>query len=554
MLLIKNSHNPLLALFKLKTNIFQITVLAIIVQLILIIIAYPLVEVSRYFSLNSYIYSILINIILLLSIFIKDLKCKKLLITLCWFFIIWINIRVISLLYHRPENLEFIHPKFFNALEIENGLQFIFVANLMIILGIFLGKFLKLPSLKLEISDEIFTIKSQILIWLMVLIVFWFINVYLGTSLYSSPDKWGSKWGWIQSLLNPDVILAIQCIALIFLFNKKFSLKYSILTIILALTIFYLLLTYLGSRGGTFRVFTICLFILIAFSPYYKFNFLFSISAILTLVIIGVFTFNYGTSIRGIVLSGAEVNLKNVNAKMKLTNNVTFKGHWTAPKLTPKEKVIYLETEREKNKLVSVIKSIPLTIHKIINEQEFVVSTRAIFTRLNLLDYIIIIRNFPKDEITTDKYFRSTYAFKNFINNIVPGEIFDEATIKTNRLFSYLYRDFEMNKIKNYFQSEPFTLYGISILIGQKFSFLFLFLLGFLFRFFYSILPNPNNITNTSINYFYITYWSLLLSCFGLDHFFTVIAHASASLFFIISVIYIFKKICNLFEFKKVIP
>ena len=531
-------------------NIIQITRAVIIAQLLLMLFSYPLVDINRYITLNSYIYIILINLILFSTIFFKDLKCKQLFLVMCWFFIFWINIRIISFLYQTSSNLEFIHPKFFTKLEIENALLFIFIANFFIILGIFLGKYINLPKLKLNLSDQIYNFKNQFFIWVSVILVFWFINIYLGTSIYSTPDKWGSKWGFLQSLFNPDTILIVQIITMFVLFKNKKPVIFQTLFVIFGILIYFLLSTYQGSRGGTFKIINMLILVLIAFSPYYKIRFSSFLLIFIILPSLNVLSFNYGTSIRYLIGQGLDINEINVQKRMKQEHAVALRGHWTAPELTPEEQDIYDNVF--KNKDYKVFKKVTFEIASLLNNKEFVVPTRAVMTRMNLFDYVVIIKNFEKDEKKAAKYFRSTYAIQNFINNIVPGEIFLDATIKTNRLFSYLYRGFGLDEIQEYFQSEPFTIYGLSLLMGNQFNLLIVFSFAFIFRAMFSIIPDSNNVTNTSFNFFYIIFWALMLSSFGMDNFLTVAAHSSASLCFMIALFYVLKKVFDIALFKKV--
>jgi hypothetical protein len=535
-----------------KIDITQMTGIVVLIQLLFILFAYPIIEVNNYININSYIYIILLNLSLFASLFLKNIKSKKLLIILNWFFIIWINIRIISFLFQNPSNLEMIHPDFFSKTEIEIGLKHIFLANIIIITGIYLGQLIKFTELKIyKISDKIYSLKNQTFIWFLVILVAYFINFYLQTSIYSTPDKWGSNWGWLQSLFNPDIVMAIQIIIFMNMNDNKQLRKNQLILVIIGMSIFNILMMSLGSRGGPFRLLTQFLFVVIAISPILRIKLSTYLIIFLSLFILNVFTFNLGTAIRGLALSNLSYNSQSIKKILDHTNAVAKKGHWTGVKYTD-ESIRMINKIFDEDKLVKILPT--EIIYRVMNNESFVFKFRNVFTRLNLFDYVVIIKNFNKDEEVVDKYFKSDYAIKNFINNIVPGEIFLEATIKTNRIFSYLYRDYKMEEIKSNFQSEPYTLYGIILLLSEKLYFLILFIVVFLTRFLFSILPEANNITNSSFTYIYLIYWSLLLSNFGIDHFFTVIAHGTASLLFIIALFYMFNKITNNFFSNRVKP
>ena len=101
-----------------KIDVTQMTGIVVLIQLLFILSAYPIIEVNNYININSYIYIILLNLSLFASLFLKNIKSKKLLIILNWFFILWVNIRIISFLFQNPSNLEMIHQDFFSKIEI----------------------------------------------------------------------------------------------------------------------------------------------------------------------------------------------------------------------------------------------------------------------------------------------------------------------------------------------------------------------------------------------------------------------------------------------------
>ena len=511
---LKKSYNNFIDL---KVNIIQIFFSILMVQTILFCISLNYLEENMYMNYYSNFYIIATNLILLGALKFKNTINMKFTLLLSWFFVFYINLRVLSLCYQYPFNIQFIHKYIFTKSDIEGGLLYLLGCLIFTLLGVYLSKYIKIKRLKnIKSNLEIYKTKPFLIGWALVIISQWFIYGYLETSIFSSPDKWGSSWGFIQSFLNPDILITIQIAVVIWLY-ANLKLTKTILIVTILVTVLYILdSTIAGSRGGPFKILTMIVMILIAFSPTYKIKLWVSLSLFGTLFVINIITFPLGTVIRSMFISGWDFNkqfdqtLLVQNKGSRLGANITYS---------------------HENFLFSIA-----------NNKKLVLKARPILARLSLFDYIIIIRSAPRNEEIIDNKIRSFYFMRNFLNNIVPGEIWEEANIKTNRFFPMIYRGYELEHVKAYLQSEPYLLFGLAYILSSKFAWLIIFFTAIGCRVIMAIFPDVKTINDLILHSFLITVGMQVLTNFGIDSFLTVTAHMSASFVFFALLFYLLNK------------
>ncbi len=107
------------------------------------------------------------------------------------------------------------------------------------------------------------------------------------------------------------------------------------------------------------------------------------------------------------------------------------------------------------------------------------IKTQPIIRRLALIYYSLIIFSKTPNEEVVNNYLRSNHAFKQFANNLVPGEIFKDNMISTSRIFPMAYRDVSLDGINSGYMSEPWTIFGLAWILCNYWSVILLFIFGF---------------------------------------------------------------------------
>jgi hypothetical protein len=149
--------------------------------------------------------------------------------------------------------------------------------------------------------------------------------------------------------------------------------------------------------------------------------------------------------------------------------------------------------------------------------------------------YLLILQSFPIDsfDFGFSKDF-ATYLAKSFLNLVLPGSPFPESYLPTSQLFPDIINKIELNGASSKAQliksmnTQPFTLFGLMILLFGPFSLLFTHLLTVLFYFIF------NKFKNLTIKLFIIYLFSASLASFGFE-----VALAN-SLHFVVSMLFMY--------------
>lgn len=147
-----------------------------------------------------------------------------------------------------------------------------------------------------------------------------------------------------------------------------------------------------------------------------------------------------------------------------------------------------------------------------------------------MIDYALVILARNPNQDVIDYYIRSFHPIKNFINNMVPGEIFLDSTVNTSRVFTMAYRGTSLDAINQGFSSEPWTIWGMTWIFLGYYGILAICLVGALMQIGLTSIPL---LSTKSLVYSRAVYFILIINIgyimFGIDHWFTAIAHFSLS-------------------------
>ncbi|GEM_PF-6620568 len=144
-----------------------------------------------------------------------------------------------------------------------------------------------------------------------------------------------------------------------------------------------------------------------------------------------------------------------------------------------------------------------------------------IVDRLGIIDYPISIISRVETH-APNPYMSLNYVFKSFFNIILPGAPFPEVAHPTAQVLGVIYGSFEEEALDNTFNSEPWTIWGVTYaFFGWAGGLLVLFISAFTLHFFYTHLSSSLSsdfLLLFQSNYFF---WAMMGSYYnnmGLDY------------------------------------
>ncbi len=160
--------------------------------------------------------------------------------------------------------------------------------------------------------------------------------------------------------------------------------------------------------------------------------------------------------------------------------------------------------------------------------------------------FLIILNTYLIPDLSATLDFLQ-YVTNNFFNLIAPGTIFPEAYAPSSQIFSQIvdknvnpYNFIEPSLLVKRFNTQPFTIYGIFIIIFGFLAPFFLFLFSYLCSYFYNTISGA--LYRLSILYFF---WAIT-ACFGFE---VVLANTIHLLLSMISMTYTMNFISYVFSF-----
>lgn len=432
---------------------------------------------------------------------------------LAWYVLLFFNVRLVALLLLPPEALEFPVGMIGDYLTDENisdGLWFIVGGIIAIILGIFsAGDLGRRFQSKAVFSGGQFSLLALTMYWIITYIVAYYVTVHLGLTNFGSPEKWGHRSAWVRVIFDTDVALMWTFVWMLIQYHYFNFTKNQKLYISLLILIWLTFSMVAGSRGGPLRILIFLMFATLIIKPKFKLSILRFVAIISIFYIINSLVFSFGTAFRYSGILGDDVM-----TSLSYYQDKEGAGYWKKFKTSDQKNIS--ELRRAFYESNAVLK-LSLTV-------------RPIVTRLGTLDYPITIVSGDPDPESIDHYIKSYHALKNFVNNLVPGEIFDEATVSTSRVFRLLYREETLEDISQGFMSEPYTAWGMAWLLIGYFGILLLFIAALCIQIGLNLLKNKISLFSCGLRFVYmLTVILMFYGMFGIDHLLTFITHFSVA-------------------------
>jgi len=263
----------------------------------------------------------------------------------------------------------------------------------------------------------------------------------------------------------------------------------------------------IGSRGGPLRILIFLFLAVLALDPRFKFSVLRLTVLIASFFILNSLVFAMGTIFR-------HYKLGDISLSQAIDD---YKYNYLNPQLGNLANPVDISDLRKKYYESEMVNEIG---------KKF----RPTVTRLSLIDYSFVIFLKPPNEEVLDFYIRSSHPFKNFANNLVPGEIFEEAMVNTSRVFPMAYRGRSLDAISKGYLSEPWTIWGMAWILGKYWGGLILFGVAFGIQVLLSVVSNQSKNYAVYVRCIYLmTVVATGYMMFGVDHELTFIAHFSVS-------------------------
>lgn len=434
-------------------------------------------------------------------------RTLPILLTTAWFIFLFFLPRLSAFQIFPAENISFVAIRPFTREEVTKGLAYILAGYLTIWAGLSVAVAL-LPNWSHRIPARLpfagIAAYAGLAFAAAIYVIF-----FLQVSVYSAnPEQWGSRMGWVAILFNQDVAFLA---AVTWLVAGRCESRFSRAAAIAIIVICLLLSLVTGSRGGGLRV--MILFGLAVFAIYG--NPITTVQRVLAIVclsfIASAIMYPLGTYIRFVPASGE-------NAFGALED------YWF--RIGPLEENADAAATRLAWSGSPLVKSV-------------VASASPVVTRLGLVDYPIQIVSREPDPAVIDKYLAVSYSLKNFINNLVPGEIFPDHDIMTSRVFNMAYRGYGEEHVRRYFLSEPWTLWGYSWLKGHGAVGGLAVILGlaFIMQAGYMLLCRFGGVAApyAAVTYLFLPLVGGFLQLFGLDHWLTITAHFALALMLMVA-------------------
>lgn len=415
--------------------------------------------------------------------------------------------RLIQYVTFRQEDLKLLYllfPIHWTADDINKGLTYVVLGTLMIVIGFLGGEKLfykcsrHTPNdqpLGSGISTKLPGLLSIILAGVIIYCVDGYYTIYLGLSASSNCDIEGIPYKWLIHFFSGDVYI-FAVIALLGLQLKGLDFKYKLL-LCFSLFLYLAYCLMLGSRGGVLRLLMIAFVVAVAIyrDPEIKVNNL--IPAAIIVLVLSAFTYFVGTEIR---------EIKRYSCGEAASYDL-FKPDNSGYEADP----IFVGKFRGDARN-EIRPTVPTGVKKILD-------------RLGQIDYPIGIVAVKPNDTFKSEYINFQYVLKNITNNVLLGVPYPEAQLMTNNMFPLLYRNFNVEHIKENFLSEPFTIWGLSfIFFGYFGGLLFLLISSIFIQILYLYISHKSERFIKGGSYIFKAFflWIIVagayLNSFGFDH------------------------------------
>jgi hypothetical protein len=475
---------------------------------LIFLVGYLILGASPFISGLSVFLVIVLDAVFCLALITSRERTASHILVLAWFLIIFSLVRLVALLLLPPLTLEFLTPDGLTDAEISQGMLLYVGGSIAMLLGIYAAdRLLPQRQTPSNAATRVFSLWSITGYWLVTYVVAYYVRVHLGVTIFGSPEHWGNRMAWVGIIFDTDVALLVTICWLAIRWQERTLTKSQMVHAGLLIFLWLLFSIVIGSRGGPLRILIFLFFAGLAVNPSFKFSVL-----RLAVLLASFFVLNSAVYAMGTIFRHYKIG--NISFAQAIDD---YKRSYLNPRLKNWASLAEISDLRKKYYASEVVNEIGQKL-------------RPTVIRLSLIDYSFTIFSKPPNEEVLNFYIRSSHPLKNFANNLVPGEIFDEAIVNTSRVFPMAYRGHSLDAISKAYMSEPWTIWGMAWILGKYWGAAILFGAAFGIQALLSMVSKRSGNYAVYVRCVYlVTVISTGYMMFGVDHELSFIAHFSVS-------------------------
>lgn len=473
---------------------------------------------SPFVDLSETALTVGISAILVAGIRFGSASARPLVLTTALFILLFVHLRLTALLILPAGAVGFLTGPPFTAMEIREALTYLLIGTAVLFLGMeTTATFVSRTKTSERVQSVFRILPKESFIGAGGLILFW--GIALGGNAIAIPylaeGHLPAHIGWPTRFFNIDVALFVS-IAWLLTRGDLRQRRHG--WIVLLLIVVWLAVSVMGgSRGGAMRIWMFGMLVIAAYHMSLRYSPMTFAAAALAMAIVSL----------GSGFAGHMVRLSNVGASDPLSS----------AKFILSEQTIYQKYNYDTaNGAATPSSAEAYSVRSLDQPGTAYYSIAEIFNpilaRLATIDYGVQAVTREGDQEVIDSYLRSPYFLKNIANRLVLGTPFPDAEFTTGQVFTAVYRGNSIDHIKQYYLTEPWTIWGLAILLfGFTGGLLFLFVCGALLQMGYTLvqsLPGDIGLTASPVYLFLVVYGAL--NMFGLDDVAMVIIHFTISM------------------------
>ncbi|MGP1255673.1 MAG: hypothetical protein ACTS10_14740 [Kiloniellales bacterium] len=467
---------------------------------------------SPFVNLSETALTIGISAILVAGIRFGSVSARPLVLTTALFILLFVHLRLTALLILPAGAVGFLTGPPFTAVEIREALTYLLIGTAVLFLGMeTTATFASRTKTSERVQSAFRILPKENFIGVGGLILFW--GIALGGNAIAMPylaeGHLPALIGWPTRFFNIDAALVVSIAWLLMRGDLRQS-RYG--WIVLLLIVVWLVVSVMGgSRGGAMRIWMFGMVVIAAYHIRLRYSPMTFAAAALAMAIVSL----------GSGFAGHMVRLSNVGAGDPLSS-----AKFILSEQTIYQKYDYHEMNGAKTYSMRFLDQPGTTYYSIAE------IFNPILARLATIDYGVQVMTREGNQEVIDSYLRSPYFLKNIANRLVLGTPFPDAEFTTGQVFTAVYRENSINHVKQHYLTEPWTIWGLAILLfGFTGGLFFLFVCGALLQLGYALiqsLPGDIGLTASPVYLFLVVYGAL--NMFGLDDVAMVTIHFTISM------------------------
>ncbi len=433
-----------------RTELRKILSVILILHAGFIFLWWTIVGPSYFMGLSETALFLALNAVLVTALYAMSAPTRPVLLSIALFFLLFVHIRVTSYLILPSTALGFPSIEPFTSEEIRQGLTYILFGTVALLLGVqatarltAAGRRRQHTSIPDLLQHDFVTIGGLALLWVLALGINFVAEPYIHTGYLPA------QIGWFVRLFNIDIALIIT---LAWLVARKDAPPVQ-WWIAVAFVVIWLCIAIMGgSRGGAMRIAMILFMVLAvrhAIQSVSPRAFMLGVVAMMVVSVVTGFT-------------GHIFRMQHVGVENPLESTI---HDMTRQDIYSRLDSAATSGQPTESDPAVTEGSTPIMARRAVDQEDTILFdtsrwSNPILGRLGIIDFGLQVLTRDGDQEIIDRYLRSSYALKNIANALVIGDVFDGIDISTAQVFTIAYRDYDEEHARQYYLSEPWTIWG----------------------------------------------------------------------------------------------